>query len=235
MSNSLSAVHSRPRHARLPRWSRLVTAVAVLVITPALTAQDARTTAEPFDRGLLPKVETGAARLLEAHEEFDGRGIVVAIFDTGVDPGAAGLQKTTDGQLKVVDLIDGTGSGDVDTSTVQTASSGKVKGLTGRTLSIPDQWKNPTGKFHLGWKQAFDLYPGNLVARLKRERRKNWDSQQRVALNKLAEDLSAWDKTHPKPKAADRLQREELTRAARGDPDWGLASRPRGSRLCTSA
>ena len=39
----------------------------------------------------IPKEEIGALRLLEKHPEFDGRGAVVAIFDTGVDPAAAGL------------------------------------------------------------------------------------------------------------------------------------------------
>ena len=40
---------------------------------------------QPFS-ALMPKRDIGAEAFLKAHPEYDGRGVVVAVFDTGVIP-----------------------------------------------------------------------------------------------------------------------------------------------------
>lgn len=82
-------------------------------------------------------------------------------------------QETTTGERKILDLVDTTGSGDVDTSTVvrseeEDSDSGRrvIKGESGLSLTIPDDWENPSGEWHIGIKAAFELFPGNLKSRL---------------------------------------------------------------------
>ena len=61
--------------------------VSLAVVTSASPRFAPLQDAEDFPGcGLLPKEDTGAARFLERFPEHDGRGVVVAIFDTGVAP-----------------------------------------------------------------------------------------------------------------------------------------------------
>lgn len=95
---------------------------------------------------LVPRKETNALSFVEAHPEYDGRGVVVGILDTGVDSGAIGLQTLPNGEPKLVDLVDCTGSGDVDVSTVVNAKRDErsgvwtVEGLSGKRLKLNPNW-----------------------------------------------------------------------------------------------
>lgn len=148
---------------------------------------------------LLPKEETLARAFLERHPLYDGRGSVVAIFDTGVDPGASGLQTTPDGRPKIVDIVDATGAGDVDTSLVVTSTDGghTLVLAGGRTLTLNADWPaSADGTYHVGSVAAFHLFPAQLVARLKKERQEAFDMSQRAAVNDAQNALAAWTKAH---------------------------------------
>ncbi len=57
--------------------------------------------------------DTGVEEFLTLHPEYDGRGTIIIILDTGVDIGVEGLTKTSTGEVKFIDVQDFTHQGDV--------------------------------------------------------------------------------------------------------------------------
>jgi tripeptidyl-peptidase-2 len=106
---------------------------------------------------LLSRDTVGAQGFTAAHPEWDGRGVVVAVLDTGVDMSVPGLLKTSTGALKVIEARDFSGEGDVALTRVQITSEdgvavlrtddGVVRGADG--LSV-----EPTDGFY--WMGFFD-------------------------------------------------------------------------------
>ena len=85
-----------------------------------------------FQRNLMPLAPTGIPAWRAAHPEWDGRGALIAILDSGVDPGVAGLKTTSTGQPKLVDLRDFSGEGAIPLTRV--TPTGDVVTVGGRTL-----------------------------------------------------------------------------------------------------
>lgn len=55
-----------------------------------------------------------------------------------------------------------------------------IQGLSGRKLKLSNEWRNPTGKWHVGIKRAQELYPNGLKGRVKAERKKEWTLEVRA-------------------------------------------------------
>jgi len=57
--------------------------------------------------------DTGVEEFLKQHPDYDGRGTLILVLDTGVDMGIDGLKQTSTGETKVIDVQDFTHEGDV--------------------------------------------------------------------------------------------------------------------------
>ncbi|KAI7856234.1 hypothetical protein BDC45DRAFT_555693 [Circinella umbellata] len=171
--------------------------------------------------GLMPKQDTQAAAFMKKYPEYDGRGTVVAILDTGVDPGAAGMHVTTDGKPKVIDMVDCTGGGDVATTKIvkPTEENGVqiIQGLGGKKLIIDPSWKNPSNEYRVGLKRAYELFPTELVRRLKSERKEQFELKHAQLLNEGQQKLAAFQKEHPSlsGNADEKLQAQQADLEAR--------------------
>ncbi|XP_044257538.1 tripeptidyl-peptidase 2 isoform X2 [Tribolium madens] len=163
--------------------------------------------------GLLPKKETAVSSFLTKYPQYDGRGTVIAIFDSGVDPGAPGLQKTSDGKVKVIHRFDCSGCGDVDTKTIVQAYDSYITALSGKNLKIPSTWNNPTNCYRVGLKHAYDLYPERLEERMTSEyKEKKWDEHHRKAVAEANRQLAEFEAKHTSSNLsdADKLIKDDL-------------------------
>lgn len=62
--------------------------------------------AEAARRGLMPLASTNVWAYRQANPTFDGRGVLLAILDSGIDPAVPGLGTTSAGDPKLLDLRD---------------------------------------------------------------------------------------------------------------------------------
>lgn len=69
--------------------------------------------AQESDQTFLSLKDTGVEEFIKQHPEYDGRGTIILVLDTGVDMGIDGLTRTSTGEVKVIDAQDFTGEGDL--------------------------------------------------------------------------------------------------------------------------
>jgi tripeptidyl-peptidase-2 len=107
------------------------------------------------DWTFLPIQDIGARSFLEQHPDYDGRGVIVAVFDTGVDMTIPGLLGLPDGGMKVIDVRDFTGQGEVELARAEFGDDGRLKvaegimleGLSELALKPADEHRIFTGVF----------------------------------------------------------------------------------------
>ncbi|PVU93366.1 hypothetical protein BB561_003300 [Smittium simulii] len=136
----------------------------------------------PYE-GLIPNEDTQAASFMKKFPHFDGRGTVIAVLDTGIDPSSACMQVTTTGADKIIDIVDCTTSGDVymsDEIDIQTSTELNEKsvrfviGADGKKLILNSEWCIPSGKVRVGTKRLYDLTPSGLTDRIISEKKERF-------------------------------------------------------------
>ncbi len=98
-------------------FSAVFTLLALLAVIPAGAETEK-------SWNYMPVNEIGADAFRAAHPEWDGRGVVVAILDTGVDAFAPGMLKTSTGLTKLIDVRDFSTEGDWETALAERDESG---------------------------------------------------------------------------------------------------------------
>ena len=89
---------------------RLPSKPPVSVAAPAPDPYDSLQPVVPpdaaFAHGFMPLASTGVNDFLKQYPTYDGRGVLIGILDTGVDPGISGLSTTSTDAPKLLDLRD---------------------------------------------------------------------------------------------------------------------------------
>jgi len=135
--------------ARLQTVARA--AVFLSLVTSALAAQD--TASAPRARvappglaarlGLMPLVSTNVPGFRSANPTYDGRGVLIGILDSGLDPSIPGLLQTTTGEAKILDLRDFSGEGRLALTPAVVSGDGVIIGSSSLTGAAAWRAKAP--------------------------------------------------------------------------------------------
>jgi tripeptidyl-peptidase-2 len=146
---------------------------------------------------------------------LNGKGKIVDIIDC---TGANGLvHSDLIRKLRHVAI----GSGDIPLKTVEAikdsdattskdqADAIRLPGISGRTLLVSSKWANPTNKWKVGFKRAYDLWPGDLVKRRKLERKAAWDVKVSTLLSSAKKELNDHEKAVKEAAKQDKPEKNE--------------------------
>ncbi|MFH1834273.1 MAG: hypothetical protein ABH877_04545 [bacterium] len=117
-------------------------------------------------RAYLPKDDLGVTRFLADHPQADGRGVLVAVLDTGIDLHHPGLLHTPSGERKIVDVYDATDNGLIDLPISVISRDTVFTGWTGRTLRLGPH-RAEDGNYRLGRLPAREILPRSMTGRVR--------------------------------------------------------------------
>jgi subtilisin family serine protease len=112
-----------------------------------------------YTHGWMPIASTGVDKFVRLHPTLDGRGVLIGILDTGIDPGIPGLMKTSTDAPKILDLRDFSEEGAVPLRRVTPVGdsvevAGHRLGGFGRVVAL-----NTTGPYYAGTIREIPLGP----------------------------------------------------------------------------
>ena len=165
----------------------------------------------------IPKEETKILDLLQSEPTADGRGVKIAVLDTGCDLAAAGLQETSEGLPKYLDFLDCTGDGDIDTSKTVTIPEANetavvIKGKSGRDLTLGPWAPKAGSEVRLGSIRLFEFIPRSVRNRLLRERKAVFVTEHRQLIaqtQQTLDDLQSKINNCPAPTGDDEEEKQK--------------------------
>ena len=130
----------------LPAPGATARAPAIPTPTPSLpgSSDPAFPPRVAYIAGFLPLSSTGVDQFRIRHPKYDGRGVIIGILDSGIDPGVDGLSLTSGGAPKILDLRDFAGEGAVALTPVTPPPDGTVR-VADRTLTGAGRIARVTG------------------------------------------------------------------------------------------
>ncbi len=125
----------------------------------AAMAQPAVDPAMAYMLGLMPLKSTGVDVFRSLHPTYDGGGVLIAILDSGVDPGVPGLTVTSTGAPKVIELRDFSAEGRVALTAFPAPTDREMKGAAriGRLTTATTWYRGVFRELPLGRPPAGDV------------------------------------------------------------------------------
>src|SRR5438876_721051 len=109
--------------------------------------------------GLMPLKSTGVDVFHAAHPTYDGRGVLIAILDSGIDPNVPGLIATSTGAPKVIELRDFSAEGRVALTPFAAPTESALRGAAriGRLTTATTWYRGVFRELPLGHAPAADV------------------------------------------------------------------------------